>query len=366
MQTLFEQLPTVQVGGKKLVGRVLFGVLVLLAVTVGATAGSLLVYSTGLPQVEELEHYRPSSVTQLYDDQNRVVGSFALQRRVIVTYDDFPRVLRDALISIEDKDFERHWGVNVWRMMGAAYRDVQSGGKVQGASTLTMQLARNLFLSPDRSFHRKIQEILLAVQIERRFTKPQIFTLYANQIYLGHGVYGFEAAAQFYFSKPAKRLTLGEAALLAGLPKSPSYYSPITHPDHALKRRNLVINSMLEDGNITAQQAAEARDQPIRLEVAHDPDSLAPYFVEEIRRYLEGKYGSDQVHEGGLKVYTSLNMDLQRAANRAVFEGLAAYERRHGWKGHLQNVLTGDVTLGNYQHLDWDREPEVNSYIHAL
>ena len=350
----------------KMVGRLVIGLLVLVSALVGATAGLLLVYSTDLPQVDQLEHYRPSSITELYDDQGRTIGSFALQRRVVASYDDYPEVLRQALISIEDKDFYRHWGINVWRIAGAAYRDIQSGGRVQGASTLTMQLARNLFLSPDRSFHRKIQEALLAVQIERRFTKPQIFTLYANQIYLGHGVYGFEAASQFYFSKPAKRLTLDEAALLAGLPKSPTYYSPITHPDHALKRRNLVINSMLEDGNITAQQAAAARDLPIRLEVAHDPDSLAPYFVEEIRRYLEGKYGSDQVHEGGLRVYTSLDMDLQRAANRAVFDGLAAYERRHGWRGHLQNVLGSDLTLANYQHPDWDSDPEVNGYIHAL
>ncbi len=349
-----------------MVGRLLIGLMVLVSALVGATAGLLLVYSTDLPQVDQLEHYRPSSITELYDDQGRTIGSFALQRRVVAAYDDYPQILCQALISIEDKDFYRHWGINVWRIAGAAYRDIRSGGRVQGASTLTMQLARNLFLSPDRSFHRKIQEALLAVQIERRFTKPQIFTLYANQIYLGHGVYGFEAASQFYFSKPAKQLSLDEAALLAGLPKSPSYYSPITHPEHALKRRNLVINSMLEDGMITAQQAAGARDLPLRLEVAHDPDSLAPYFVEEIRRYLEGKYGSDQVHEGGLKVYTSLNMDLQRAANRAVFEGLAAYERRHGWKGHLQNVLTREVTLANYQHPDWDSGPEVNSYVHAV
>src|SRR5712691_3875346 len=366
MKTLYQDLPTVEIAGRKLVGRVLVGLLILISALVGGTAGLLFVYSTDLPQVEELEHYRPSSITELYDDHGQVIGSFALQRRVVATYDDYPQVLRDALISIEDKNFFGHWGINIWRIAGAAYRDLESGGKAQGASTLTMQLARNLFLSPDRSFHRKIQETLLAIQIERRFTKPQIFTLYANQIYLGHGVYGFEAASQFYFSKPAKRLTLDEAALLAGLPKSPSYYSPITHPDHALKRRSLVINSMLEDGNITAQQAAAARDQPIRLEVAHDPDSLAPYFVEEIRRYLEGKYGSDQVHEGGLKVYTSLNMDLQRAANRAVFEGLAAYERRHGWKGRLQNVLGGEVTLANYQHPDWDSGPEVNSYVHAM
>jgi len=350
----------------KTVGRLIIGLLVLVSALVGATVGLLLVYSTDLPQVDQLEHYRPSSITELYDDQGRTIGSFALQRRVVATYDDYPPVMRQALISIEDKDFYRHWGINVWRIAGAAYRDIRSGGRVQGASTLTMQLARNLFLSPDRSFHRKIQEALLAVQIERRFTKPQIFTLYANQIYLGHGVYGFEAASQFYFSKPAKKLTLDEAALLAGLPKSPTYYSPITHPDHALKRRNLVINSMLEDGEITAQQATVARDQPVQLNLAHDPDSLAPYFVEEIRRYLEGKYGSDQVHEGGLKVYTSLDMDLQRAANRAVFDGLAAYDRRHGWRGRLQNVLTGDVTLANYQHPDWEGDPEVNSYVHAL
>ncbi len=346
--------------------RVFVGLLVLLSALVGATAGLLLVYSTDLPQVDQLERYRPSSITELYDDQGRIIGSFALQRRVVATYDDYPPVLREALISIEDKDFYRHWGINVWRIAGAAYRDIGSGGKVQGASTLTMQLARNLFLSPDRSFHRKIQEALLAIQIERRFTKPQIFTLYANQIYLGHGVYGFEAASEFYFGKPAKQLTLEEAALVAGLPKSPGYYSPITHPDHALKRRNLVINSMLEDGKITAQRAAEARNQPINLKLARDPNSLAPYFVEEIRRYLENKYGSDQVHEGGLRVYTSLDMDLQRAANQALLDGLAGYERRHGWKGRLENVAPGNAALTSYQNPDWDDEPEVTGYVHAL
>jgi len=362
MDELEQDAPQVEVAGKRLVGWVLFGLMVLVSALVGATGGLLLVYSTDLPQVE---HYRPSSITELYDDQGRIIGSFALQRRVVATYDDYPPVLRDALVSIEDKDFYKHSGINVWRIAGAAYQDIESGGRVQGASTLTMQLARNLFLSPDRSFHRKIQETLLAIQIERRFTKPQIFTLYANQIYLGHGVYGFEAASEFYFSKPAKQLTLDEAALLAGLPKSPTYYSPITHGDHAAKRRNLVINSMLEDGKITARQAMDARNRPVQLNPQHDPNSLAPYFVEELRRYLENKYGSDQVHEGGLKVYTSLDMDLQRAANQAVLNGVAAYERRHGWKGHLQSVL-GSVTLANYSHPDWDDEPEVNGYVHAL
>jgi penicillin-binding protein 1A len=366
MTSIYEHLPPVEIAGRKLVGRVLFGLLVLVSALVGATTGLLLVYTTDLPQVEALEAYRPSSITELYDDHGRVIGSFALQRRVVAAYDDFPSLLRDALVSIEDKDFYRHSGINLWRIVGAAYRDIESGGKVQGASTLTMQLARNLFLSPDRSFHRKVQEALLAIQIERRFTKPQIFTLYANQIFLGHGVYGFEAASEFYFSKPARQLTLVEAALLAGVPKGPGIYSPINHPDRAMKRRNLVINAMLEDGKITAAQAADARLAPVVLHLQHDPNSLAPYFVEEIRRYLENKYGADQVHENGLKVYTALDVDLQKAANQAVLDGLAAYERRHGWKGNLQNVLAEGATLARYEHPDWDDEPEINGYFHAL
>jgi penicillin-binding protein 1A len=366
MTSLYETLPPVEIGGRRLVGRVLFGLLVLVSVLVGTTVGLLLVYTTDLPQVDALEAYRPSSITELYDDQQRVIGSFALQRRVVASYDDFPPVLREAIVSIEDKDFYRHSGINFWRIMGAAYRDISSGGKVQGASTLTMQLARNLFLSPDRRWQRKVQEAMLAIQIERRFTKAQIFTLYANQISLGHGTFGFEAASEFYFSKPARKLTLEEAALLAGLPKGPTVYSPINHPDRAQKRRNLVINAMLEDGKITAAQAADARSAPLVLHLAHDPNSLAPYFVEEIRRYLENKYGADQVHEGGLKVYTTLDVDLQRAANQAVLDGLAAYERRHGWKGHLENVVANGVALDKYFHSDWDDGPEVNGYIHAL
>jgi penicillin-binding protein 1A len=360
-----EHLPP-EPGGNRLFSRFFFGLLVLISAIAGAAAGLILVYSTDLPQVEQLEHYRPSSITELYDDQGRTIGSFALQRRVVASYEDYPPVLRDALVSIEDKDFYRHSGINFWRIAGAAYRDIKSGGSAQGASTLTMQLARNLFLSPDKSFHRKIQESLLAIQIERRFTKPQIFTLYANQIFLGHGTYGFEAASEYYFGKPAKRLTLDEACLLAGLPKAPIYYSPISHPEHALRRRNLVINSMLEDGRITTQQATQARNQPIVLNVSHDPNSFAPYFVEEIRRYLESKYGSDQVHEGGLRVYTSLNKDLQRAANHVVLDGLAAYERRHGWRGHLDNVLTPGVSLASYEHTDWQDDPEPGGYMHAL
>ncbi len=366
MKLVIKHLPEIEIGGRKLFSLVVFGLLVLLSVAVGAAGGLLLVYSTDLPQVDELERYRPSSVTELYDGEGRVIGTFALQRRVIASYDDYPEVLRNALVSIEDKDFYQHSGINLWRIAGAAYRDIESGGKVQGASTLTMQLARNLFLSPDRSFYRKMQEVLLAIQIERRFTKPQIFTLYANQIFLGHGAYGFEAASEYYFSKPAKKLKLEEAALLAGLPKAPQYYSPINHPDRALKRRNLVLNAMLEDGKITASQAAGARNKPIVLDLQKDPNSLAPHYVEEIRRYLEAKYGTDQVHAGGLRVYTSLDMDLQKTARQMLLDGLAAYERRHGWHGKLANVIALGEKLDSYEDPDWDEEPEINGYMHAL
>jgi penicillin-binding protein 1A len=348
------------------VTRVIFGLAVVAAAMFGALAGLLFVYSTDLPQVTDLERYRPSSITELYDDKGAVIGSFALQRRVIARYEDYPKVLRDAVISIEDKDFERHWGIDLWRVMGAAYRDLSSGSRAQGASTLTMQLSRNLFLNPDRKFGRKVQEVMMAIQIERRFTKEQIFTLYANQIFLGHGVYGFEAGSEYYFSKKAKDLTIEEAALLAGLPKGPSAYSPINNPDKALRRRNLVINNMMEDGRITAAEAMEAKSKPLNLRLLSDPNNVAPYFVEETRRYLEKKFGTDQVHEGGLKVYTTLDGALQRAANRAVLDGLATYERRHGWKAHLPNVFAAGDDFATYEHADWAHTPEAGSYFHAL
>jgi penicillin-binding protein 1A len=359
------KLPPFRVAGKLLVGRVVFGVLILLSAFLGTMTGLLMVYSTDLPQISDLERYRPSTITELYDDQGRQIGSFALQRRVLASYDDFPKVLRDAILSTEDKNFEKHWGINFWRVMGATYRDITSGSRAQGASTLTMQLSRNLFLSPERHFSRKIQEAILALQIERHFTKQQIFTMYANQIFLGHGVYGFEAGAEYYFNKHAKELKLEEAALLAGLPKAPVSYSPINYPDRALKRRNLVINNMLEDGKITAEEAGRGKTAPLRLNIQPET-SPAPYFVEEVRRYLEKKYGADQVHEGGLRVYTSLDLDLQKTATRAVLDGLAAYERRHGWQGQLKNVTHMGESLSRYQDPDWQQPFAPGDYVHGL
>jgi len=351
---------------RKIAGRSALAVLVLLATITGCLAGLTLVYSADLPQISQLEHFRPSTTTDLYDRNGQIIGSFALEHRVVVDYNGFAPILRQAIISIEDKNFESHWGVNVFRIAGALMHDMRTHGRTQGASTLTMQLARDLFLSADRTLPRKLQEAYLAIQIERSFTKQQIFTLYGNQIYLGSGQYGFEAAAQFYFSKHANNLSLTEAALLAGLPKGPSAYSPILNPDKALRRRNLVISEMESDGIITHLQAQEARNAPLGLHIAEQQSAVAPWFQEEVRQELDKRFGSEQVHEAGLRVDTTLDLNLQKTANQAVLDGAAAYERRHGWKGRLENVLQSGSALDDYRHPDWATASAPGDYVHAL
>ncbi|MGD1064551.1 MAG: penicillin-binding transpeptidase domain-containing protein, partial [Terracidiphilus sp.] len=197
-------------------------------------------------------------------------------------------------------------------------------------------------------------------------TKQQIFTLYANQIYLGSGMYGFEAASEYFFSKHAKDLNLTEAALLAGLPKGPAAFSPVMNPERALHRRNLVLSEMESDGVITHAQAEQARAAPLGLHIAQPVGAVAPWFQEEARRELEKHFGSEEVHEAGLRVDTTLDLDLQQVANRAVADGVAAYERRHGWRGNLENVLSNDVTLDSYRHPDWAVTVGPGDYIHAL
>jgi len=251
--------------GKALLARSTFLVLLALSSVFGALCGLLLVYSIDLPQMDDLARYRPNTTTELLDVHGRAFGSFALERRVVVPYSEFPPVLREAIFAIEDKSFESNWGVNLVRAVGAAYRDLHASGRAQGASTLTMQLARNLFLSSQKTYGRKFQEILLSMQMERRFTKQQIFELYANQIYLGHGTYGFEAGSEFFFSKHVRDVTLSEAALLAALPKGPEAYSPLKYPDRALRRRNLVLSEMLADRKISAAEANAAKAAALGL-----------------------------------------------------------------------------------------------------
>jgi penicillin-binding protein 1A len=358
---------TVRLRGSKLAGRLAFVALLILSIAGGIGAGLLFVYSSDLPEVRALETYRPNVITELYADDGQEIASFALQRRILLTFEQIPHLLQDAIIVTEDQHFFEHWGVDLPRVLQAAYLNLMQGRIQQGASTLTMQLAGGLFLDrTDRSFGRKIQETLLAIQIERSYTKPQIFTLYANQVYLAHGNYGMEAGAQFYFSKSAAQLTLPEAALLAGLIRGPGY-SPLLNPQRALDRRNLVLSRMEQEGKITAEQFQQARAEPLALQIQVARNDLAPYFVEEIRKYLEATYGTQAVHENGLRVYTTLNVLMQRAANRAVSGGLHAYERRHGWRGALRNVsLKSPEELAAYQDPDWRAPIQRGDYLNAL
>src|SRR5580693_6095137 len=272
---------TLRLRGRKVVGRVAYSLLLLASISVGAVAGLLFVYSSDLPQIRALEDFRPDIVTELYADDGQVVGSFALQRRILLTYEQVPPVLKDAILATEDQHFDEHWGVDFTRVAGAAWRNLLAHRVTEGASTLTMQLAGTLFLDrSDRSMGRKVQEALLALQIERHYSKQQIFTMYCNQIYLSHGNYGFEAASEYYFGKPVGKLTLPEAALLAGMIRGPSY-SPILHAQRALARRNLVIELMEHAGKITETQYRTAVAQPLGLHPQAPRNTLAPYFVEE-------------------------------------------------------------------------------------
>ena len=358
---------TLRLRGWKLIDRVALAFLLLCAIALGAAAGLLFVYESDLPEIHALETYRPNVVTEIYADDGQLVGSFALQRRILMTWEQIPKVLYNAVTAIEDQHFEDHWGVDFPRVAGAAYRNLIKRRKAEGASTITMQLAGNLFLDrSDRSFRRKAQEILLGLQIERRYTKPQIFTMYANQVYLAHGNYGFAAASQFYFGKPVSDLKLQEAALLAGMIRGP-IYSPLVDPARALSRRNLVLHQMREEGKITAAEEEASKKTPLGLHLQYPRNDLAPYFFEEIRKYLESTYGTEAVHERGLRVYTTLNIQMQKAANQAIRDGLHTYDRRHGWRGKLPNVLKDNLgKLDTYEDDDWRHAIEKGSYVTGL
>ncbi len=358
---------TLRLRGWKLIDRVALAFLLLCSIALGAAGGLLFVYASDLPEIRALETYRPNVVTEIYADDGQLVGSFALQRRILMTYEQCPKVLYNAVTSIEDQHFEEHWGIDFPRIAGAAWRNVLHHRITAGASTITMQLAGNLFLDrSDRSFRRKMQEMLLALQIERRYTKPQIFAMYANQVYLAHGNYGFAAASEFYFGKPVGDLKLQEAALLAGMVNGPKF-SPLTNPTGALARRNLVLYRMLEEGKISGAEEEAAKKTPLGLHVQYPRNDLAPYFFEEVRKYLESTYGTEAVHERGLRVYTTLNIAMQRAANQSIRDGLHSYDRRHGWRGGLPNILRDNLgQLDTYEDEDWRHAIDKGSYVTGL
>ena len=325
------------------------------AILGGALLGVFFAFESDLPQVTSLEDYQPNIITQVFSADGSVLGEFAIEKRVVVAFPDIPPVLRNAIVSVEDADFWKHIGINVWRVPGAALANFRSGRYSQGFSTLTMQLSRLLFLTPEKTPERKIKEVILAFQIEKNFTKEEIFTLYCNQVYFGNGNYGVEAESQFLFGRSIKDLSLAEAALLAGLPQNPTRLSPVDFAERALQRRNHVLDRMTEEKYVTPEEAGAAKQLPLGLHVRREPPSIAPHFLEEVRKYLEKEYGSQRIYQGGLRVYTTLDPVMQRAAVQALRKGLRSMDRRARGFVKPEATILKDGAFPDPIHLDeWD------------
>ncbi|MHB1862167.1 MAG: penicillin-binding protein 1A [Gemmatimonadaceae bacterium] len=310
------------------------GVLVtaLFAVSFGASfaiASWTLVCSAGrCPSVGVLEAYTPRQTSKVYAADGRFITELGLERRTLIKLADIPPVVRDAFLATEDKRFYSHHGIDFIRMFGAGLRNLRSGGYAQGFSTITMQLARNVFpdrISREKSLIRKLKEAKVALAIERRYSKDHILELYLNQIYLGNGAHGVETASQRYFGKSARYLNLAEAATLAALPKAPSRYDPRRFPDRSVQRRNTIIELMRQDGLVSDADASLAKAYPLQLAGRSESGDVAPYFVEWVQQQLDARFGQ-RLYEQGLKIYTTLDLDLQSAAERAMETQLRAIE----------------------------------------
>jgi penicillin-binding protein 1A len=323
--------------------------LIVLAGLIGGAGAAVLWYvSQDLPSLDSLQTYQPSLVSRVYSDDRRVIGQYYVERRILTPLSEVPQSLIQAVIAVEDARFFEHPGLDVIGILRAVWTNLRRGGKVEGASTITQQLTRSLFLSSERTYGRKFRELILAYKIELILTKEQILEMYLNQIYFGQGAYGVAAASQTYFGKDLAELNLPESAFLAGLPKSPNNYSPYKNFERAKRRQEHVLARMEEAGFITAQERQEAGAQPLtfRRQVS---EQIAPHFIEYVRQQLVAEYGETMVYKGGLEVFTTLNVEMQKAAEQAVRNGLRQLDKRQGWRGPIgkQDVtaLLGQATV---------------------
>jgi penicillin-binding protein 1A len=352
------------------------------AAMLGVLSGLLLAYSGDLPRISALDNYSPNTITRVYAADGPVIGEFAVQRRIVIGYDDISPFFREAIVAAEDAGFNTHFGLSVSAIVLRLARDVFEGAEAMlagrtsrpaGASTLTQQLARTLFPETvgfkigDLSLERKIKEAIVAVQIEKRYTKREILTLYANQMLFGHGTYGVEAASRLYFGKSAKDLTLPEGALLAGIVQSPARQSPYVNMDAARRRRTYVLQRMTDEGYISAADAEAANASPIVVHGQPQPDkSNAPFFLEEVRKHLERQYGAKALYESGLSVTTTLDTRLQEAANRAIETGLRRLDKRRGFRKPKHNVLADGQTIETFKDERWARPLQAGDIVPAV
>ncbi|MEE8165262.1 MAG: transglycosylase domain-containing protein, partial [Myxococcota bacterium] len=332
----------------------------LAVVTVGSAIGALAVYVLlirDLPDFQNLDDYRPPVISEVYDRYGRLIGEFFIQKRRIVPIEQIPRHVQFAFVAAEDGAFFEHKGIDYSSILRAAIANLREGGIAQGASTITQQMVKSLLLTPARTYKRKMREIILARRIEQQFSKEEILFLYLNQIYFGNSAWGIGQAARSYFGKEAPDLTISEAALLAGLPQRPSAYNPNRNPEAAETRRRYVLRRMLEDGYIDEEIFELELDSPPELKRHPDLENIevSRYFVEEVRRLLFERLDGDIVNNNGLRIETTLDVDLQRAARNAVQRGLEAHDHRRGYRGAIRSVVP------DQREAELERLDELNS-----
>jgi penicillin-binding protein 1A len=339
----------------------------LLALGLGASVGFAMVYIPDPSVVRELERYQPSIHSIIYDDEGVPFDEWVIERRQMVAFKDIPQHLHDAVIAAEDNRFYSHPGVDPLGVFRAVYRNIVGGWGSEGASTLTMQMSRSLWgLGLEKSASRKlIEAFYYALQTERYFSKERIFELYMTQIFMGHNVYGFGAAADYYFGKDIKDLSLAESALLAGMPPSPNSYNPYRNPEAALRKRGIVLDRMYEEGFISAEERDEAKDEPLVLGHDRRPQELGAYFIEDIRKDLYDDYGLE-IYESGIHVYTTLDQRIQAAAEEAVDRQLRVIDKRLGWRGAPVNLMDEEIDPAEYQDPRWEWEIEVGDVVPAV
>lgn len=328
-----------------LFAKILGGVVVLIA---GTLFGAYQYFSRDLPSTARLEMIEPALKTQVLADDGSVVGEFYIEDRALVRLEDIPKPLIDAVIAVEDRKFYSHWGVDIFGIARALITNIRSGRVLQGGSTITQQLGRNLFDMFENTLSRKIKEALLAIRIERAYSKDEILELYLNQIYFGAGAHGVEAAARVFFGKHASELNIGEAALIAGLPKNPRDYSPIYNLERSLQRRDVVLAAMVDNGTLRAEDAERIKQEPIVTKTSRDEKSdFAAYFLEEVRKYLEQKYGADRVYHDGLRVYTALDPYLQHVAEDSLEVQM---QRMETWRKYPNDKARYDSLFAKGEH----------------
>lgn len=358
---------------KSTLQRVLYAVfasaVVICLVTVLLAAGTYLYFTRDLPKIASLKDYNPPIITTIYSDDGRKIGEFFKEKRIVVPFENMPKMIVNAFVAAEDARFFKHQGVDLISIARAFFKNIEAGTIIQGGSTITQQVAKSFFLSPEKSYSRKVKEAILAYRIDRAFTKEEILFLYLNQIYLGHGAYGVQAAAENYFGKMVAELNLAECAMLAGLPQAPSRYSPFSHPEKAKQRQIYVLNRMINEEYITNIEATEAINTELDIKPRrHWYIEQVPYYTEYVRQYVEEKYGRDMLYTEGLTVHTAVNIEMQKAGETAVGNGLRALDKRQGYRGPEKHLAPEALEAFSQDIQDQiDKQPlEIGSIVKGL